>query len=110
MIPERMEEICRLVCEEVEKAGSGGFAALAHLNINPIYSHRKGRPIGLRMYSRMGHLVEAISVPKSELVEFCNTITPEMLERVKVAGKMWLEKMKSVWAEESEARIEAETV
>lgn len=97
----RREEICRLICEEVEKAGGGGFAALAHLGINPIYSHKKGRPIGLRKYSRMGLLVEAIGVPKSELVEFCNTITPEMLERVKAAGKVWLEKMKKVWTRES---------
>lgn len=122
LTPERTEEIFKLVYEEIERAGPGGFTALAQLYINPIYNHRNGRPIGLRRGARIHHLVKAIGVSEGDLRIFFDTISPpkasdtvssealEMLRKFKVAKEVWLKKMNAFWSrrsEELQAEIEA---
>lgn len=106
---EEKEQICRLVCAEMEQAGEGGFAATVFFGDISIFNNRIGRPVGLRNRANIGQLVRAAGFTRKELEEFRGSLTPEMTKRIENAKRAWHAKMKEVWGAHLK-QIDAEMV
>ena len=104
LTPERTEEICGLVCRELERAGQAGFPAMkffGHIRF------RRPGPLGLRRQAWIGHLLEATGISKEEIIAFREAMSAEMKVRIYESANVWRAKMNDFWRSET-ARFKAE--
>ena len=104
LTPERTEEICGLVCRELERACDGGFPAMV------FFGHIKFRrpgPLGLRRQAWIGRLLEATGISKEEIIACRETMSTVMRVRIAESTNVWRLKMIAFWGSET-ARLKAE--